>query len=156
MRWRPVAGSFDAKTIVPSSPHVAPRGAAGGGFRLEPALAGLADELNAAGIRAQVTIEPAGTVEPLVDLLVDPVARRADRGDRLAHLHLDLAGEAGNGVGRFARELGVDLILIGSHGHSRLAHILLGSTVERVVRHASCPVLTVRPQSAETAAASPA
>lgn len=37
-----------------------------------------------------------------------------------------------------------DLIVIASHGHPSLAHVILGSTVERVVRHASCPVLVVR------------
>jgi universal stress protein A len=44
-----------------------------------------------------------------------------------------------------AREDGADLILIATHGHSSLAHVLLGSTVERVVRYAPCPVLVVRP-----------
>jgi universal stress protein A len=39
-----------------------------------------------------------------------------------------------------------DLIIIATHGHSSLAHVLLGSTVERVVRHAPCPVLVVRRQ----------
>jgi nucleotide-binding universal stress UspA family protein len=39
----------------------------------------------------------------------------------------------------------VDLIVVGSHGRSGLAHVLMGSVAERVVRKASCPVLTVRP-----------
>lgn len=43
-----------------------------------------------------------------------------------------------------ARELEVDLIVMGTHGRSGLSHILLGSTAERVVRSAPCPVLTVR------------
>ncbi|MCF7708834.1 MAG: universal stress protein [Verrucomicrobia bacterium] len=43
-----------------------------------------------------------------------------------------------------------DLIIIGSHGHSALRHILLGSTVERVIRHAHCPVLVIRPPSEKT------
>ena len=42
-----------------------------------------------------------------------------------------------------------DLILIASHGHSSLAHVVLGSTVERIVRHAPCPVLVVRPAEHE-------
>jgi universal stress protein A len=33
---------------------------------------------------------------------------------------------------------------MGSHGHTGLAHVLLGSVAERVVRHALCPVLVVR------------
>jgi universal stress protein A len=43
-----------------------------------------------------------------------------------------------------AKELNMDLIVITTHGHTGLAHVILGSTAERIVRHASCPVLTVR------------
>ena len=43
-----------------------------------------------------------------------------------------------------AREKAIDLIIMGTHGHSGLAHVLLGSVTEKVVRKAPCPVLTVR------------
>lgn len=43
-----------------------------------------------------------------------------------------------------ARIKKVDLIIIGTHGRTGLAHILLGSTAEKVIRHAPCPVLVVR------------
>jgi len=43
-----------------------------------------------------------------------------------------------------ARERKVDLIAMGTHGRSFLPHMLLGSTAERVVQNAPCPVLTVR------------
>ena len=43
-----------------------------------------------------------------------------------------------------ARELEVDLIIIATHGRTGLAHALMGSTAEGVVRHAPCPVLTLR------------
>ncbi len=43
-----------------------------------------------------------------------------------------------------AKSLGVDLIVIGTHGRTGLAHLLMGSVAERVLRHAPCPVLTVR------------
>ena len=43
-----------------------------------------------------------------------------------------------------AYEEDVDLIIISSHGHSGVQHILFGSTAEKVVRRAPCPVLTVR------------
>jgi universal stress protein A len=43
-----------------------------------------------------------------------------------------------------AEELGTDLIVISTHGYTGLTHVLLGSTAERIVRHAPCPVLTVR------------
>jgi nucleotide-binding universal stress UspA family protein len=45
---------------------------------------------------------------------------------------------------RFAREKDIDLIVMGTHGRSGLAHVLLGSVTEKVVRKAPCPVLTVR------------
>ncbi len=43
-----------------------------------------------------------------------------------------------------AKRLKAGLIVIGTHGRTGLSHVLMGSTAERVVRHASCPVLTVR------------
>ena len=43
-----------------------------------------------------------------------------------------------------AREHGADLIVMGTHGRTGLAHALLGSVAEKVVRKAPCPVLTVR------------
>jgi nucleotide-binding universal stress UspA family protein len=45
---------------------------------------------------------------------------------------------------RYAREADIDLIVMGTHGHTGLAHVLLGSVTEKVVRKAPCPVLTVR------------
>jgi universal stress protein A len=37
-----------------------------------------------------------------------------------------------------------DLLVVGTHGRTGLAHVVMGSVAERVVRHATCPVLTVR------------
>lgn len=48
----------------------------------------------------------------------------------------------------FAHALGPDLIIMGTHGRSGLTHLIMGSVAERMVRHAPCPVLTLR----ETAA----
>ena len=45
---------------------------------------------------------------------------------------------------RYAREQNMDLIVIGTHGRGPIAHMLLGSVAEKVVRKAPCPVLTVR------------
>ncbi len=39
---------------------------------------------------------------------------------------------------------GADLIVLGTHGRTGLAHVLMGSVAERVVRKAHCPVLTIR------------
>ena len=48
-----------------------------------------------------------------------------------------------------AREEDSDLIVVGTRGKTGLAHILLGSTAERVIRGAPCPVLSVRTDSAD-------
>lgn len=45
---------------------------------------------------------------------------------------------------RTAREKNADLIVIGTHGRTGIDHMLFGSTAEKVVRKATCPVLTVR------------
>ncbi|NOZ84832.1 MAG: universal stress protein [Deltaproteobacteria bacterium] len=45
-----------------------------------------------------------------------------------------------------ARELGVDLVIMGSHGKLAGDEVMMGSTAERVVRRAPCPVLVIKPQ----------
>lgn len=47
-------------------------------------------------------------------------------------------------IARYAEENAIDLIVMGTHGRTGLQHVLLGSVAERVLRHAKCPVLTVR------------
>jgi nucleotide-binding universal stress UspA family protein len=54
-------------------------------------------------------------------------------------------GDAAAEIVRVAKERQVDLIVIASHGRTGLGRILFGSTAEAVVRHASCPVLVVKP-----------
>ena len=54
-----------------------------------------------------------------------------------------LQGRPAAEIVRHAAEAGADLIVVGTHGRTGLAHVLLGSVAERVVRHARCSVLTV-------------
>jgi len=54
------------------------------------------------------------------------------------------SGVAHGEITEAAKSLKADLIVIATHGHTGLKHVLLGSTAERVVRHAGCPVLVVR------------
>ena len=87
------------------------------------------------------------------------VAARAQLDERLARLAA--AGIAGRQIhedGRpdelipkLARQEGADLIVMGTHGRSGLSRVLLGSVAERVLRQASCPVMTV-PPAEETSA----
>jgi nucleotide-binding universal stress UspA family protein len=44
-----------------------------------------------------------------------------------------------------AREEGADLIVLATHGRLGLAHMLIGSTAEKVIRYAECPVLSIKP-----------
>jgi len=50
-----------------------------------------------------------------------------------------------------AGDLKADLLCVGTHGRTGLAHLILGSQAERIIREAPCPVLTVKPQYAESA-----
>ncbi len=53
----------------------------------------------------------------------------------------------------YARAEKIDLIVIGTHGRGAIAHLLMGSVAERVVRLAPCPVLTIRSLEREAVAA---
>ena len=54
------------------------------------------------------------------------------------------SGYAATEILRIVEERQIDLLVMGSHGLTGLAHVLFGSTADRVVRRASCSVLTVR------------
>ncbi len=47
---------------------------------------------------------------------------------------------------KYAAEKEIDLIVVGTHGHTGLSRLLIGSVAEKLVRVAKCPVLTVHPQ----------
>jgi nucleotide-binding universal stress UspA family protein len=54
------------------------------------------------------------------------------------------AGEPAKGIISEAERLGVDHIVVGTHGRKGVAHLVLGSVAERVVREAKVPVLVVK------------
>ena len=70
----------------------------------------------------------------------------------IPHEHHLLFGEPGSAeitkpaevILKFANENGVDMVVLGTQGRSGLRHLLMGSVAEHVVRHAECPVTTVR------------
>ena len=55
-----------------------------------------------------------------------------------------LAGNPFLEIIRYAKTHGINLIVMGTHGRGPIAHMLLGSVAEKVVRKSPCPVLTVR------------
>ncbi len=75
--------------------------------------------------------------------VVDRVVGEA--GSRGVHTKVRLLrGIPAQQINETARELKSDLVVMGTRGRTGLAHVLLGSTAEGVVRGAPCPVLTVR------------
>jgi nucleotide-binding universal stress UspA family protein len=57
-----------------------------------------------------------------------------------------LAGYPGSTIVEFSRDNAVDLIVMGTLGKSGIEALLLGSVAGKVIRHAPCPVLVVKPQ----------
>jgi universal stress protein E len=53
----------------------------------------------------------------------------------------------GHGIGQFARQIGAELVVLGTRGKTNLRDVLLGSTAERVMRDAPCSILAVKPRS---------
>ena len=109
------------------------------------------------------TVGYSGMTEPLpIADITDQLEDSADRElpklaecDECAGLTVEeviVHGEAAAEIVRVARERDVDLIVISSHGRTGLGRILFGSTAEAVVRHASCPVLVLKPSQKEEAA----
>ena len=103
---------------------------------------------------------------PNVPELLETLIKGAE--SRLATLKasaaaLGLAAETAVTTGRpapaivaHAKQCGVDLIVMGTHGRTGLSHVVMGSVAERVVRTAPCPVLTLHatePAAATAAAA---
>lgn len=62
--------------------------------------------------------------------------------------HQLLYGDPVEEIVRLASESGANLIVMGTHGRTGLRRVLLGSVAEKVLRTASCPVMTVRPDLA--------
>ena len=56
-------------------------------------------------------------------------------------------GPAASCIAETAAELSADLVVIGTHGRTGVAHMLLGSVAEAVLRLTDCSVLTVRPDA---------
>jgi nucleotide-binding universal stress UspA family protein len=52
-------------------------------------------------------------------------------------------GNAYHGIRTIITETDVDLVVMGTAGHSKIEEMIIGSTTEKVVRHAHCPVLTI-------------
>jgi nucleotide-binding universal stress UspA family protein len=91
-------------------------------------------------------------VEPELQHEVDAAARKRvdallsneDRDVLRAEALVITSNVTAGTIVEYAKSTSVDLIVMGTHGRGAVAHLLMGSVAERVVRTAPCPVLTVR------------
>ena len=97
-------------------------------------------------------VPPLLMVEPIIaneemervnaSALRDLAAKYVQSGQEVtAHVKI---GRAFDAICAVARVIEADLLVIATHGHTGLKHLMLGSTAERVVQHSPCPVLVVR------------
>lgn len=80
--------------------------------------------------------------ESLRQSLDEVIATRV--GGAVAACGLLVVGHPASDIVRVSHEEGADLIVLSTHGRSGVGHLLFGSVAERVVRSATCPVLTIR------------
>jgi nucleotide-binding universal stress UspA family protein len=95
-------------------------------------------------------MDPDYTVNRLYldELMKDVTTKLTDLKTRAASLGIPVQSYVATGipseeVSTFARTQGAELIVVGTRGKTGLEHVLLGSTAERIIRMAPCPVLTV-------------
>ncbi|MCG8554413.1 MAG: universal stress protein [Proteobacteria bacterium] len=71
---------------------------------------------------------------------------RDDQIKEVADTQIKLIAEdsPADALTKYAKDNGVDLIVVASHGRTGLAHLLIGSVAEKVVRHSPCPVIVAR------------
>jgi nucleotide-binding universal stress UspA family protein len=91
------------------------------------------------GVIASNETKVVGAAKPTLDML----ARRQVPEELLERTVVRM-GRAPQEISRAAQGLKIDMIVVSTKGRTGLRRALLGSTAERIVRHAPCPVLTVR------------
>jgi nucleotide-binding universal stress UspA family protein len=107
------------------------------------------------GVDTAIVPEEGGAPIKLRDYAVANAEERlGDLADRLRKDGMEVVttvvvGDSVDEILRATAEAGADLIVMGTHGRTGLRHLLTGSVTEKVVRHATVPVLTVRVPDAE-------
>lgn len=101
------------------------------------------DPLMLAPIFESIPLPPQQSFETYAQDRLENWIPAADRDDLKLELHW-FHGHPLTRIIEFAADHRMDLIVMGTHGRGLVSHALLGSVAEKVVRHASCPVMTVR------------
>jgi universal stress protein A len=101
----------------------------------------------AGGVNPEVFTDDSPAVQAeLVEEAKDRLRHRitpADR-ERFAATTGIVSGYSARAIVDYATDRKMDLIVMGTHGRNGVAHLLMGSVAEKVVRNAPCPVMTVR------------
>jgi nucleotide-binding universal stress UspA family protein len=87
--------------------------------------------------------EPVDEAQALVDTARDAL-RRAGVADVNSRIDPGIAGQETQAILDVAKEIGADLIVIGTHGRSALAGLVIGSVTYRLIHLSTVPVLVVR------------
>ncbi|MGH7337577.1 MAG: universal stress protein [Myxococcota bacterium] len=99
-----------------------------------------------AGPGAVVPAPPVDTLElrRIAESALSDVAVEIERDVARVHMHVIESASIPDAIHELAGKVQADLISMGTHGRTGLAHVFLGSVAERVIRRAPCPVLTVQ------------
>ncbi len=97
--------------------------------------------------------DAAETLEAYLGQRLDGMARAGAVIDRDRIYDSVDFGQPAERILALANEVYADLVIVGTHGHSGVEHLVLGSVAETVLRNAHCPVLVMRPKHHRTDAA---
>jgi nucleotide-binding universal stress UspA family protein len=106
-----------------------------------------ADPANPEWAFPEVPPEYAQAVVQDAEKELDRRVERAASGKVKVRTRMTRGFDPGSDLLTVAEQENIDLIVMATHGRTGILHALAGSTAERVVRHATCPVLTVRPNA---------
>jgi universal stress protein A len=90
---------------------------------------------------------PMPTAQELADsaqIQLDTLVKEHLQGLEPAPVTKVLIGRPAEKIVEYADSVSADMIVMTTHGYSGVKHVLLGSTTEGVLRHANCPVLSIR------------
>jgi len=109
------------------------------------------DDPDAVGLYSEVYVPmpPEVRAALLTDVRRQLATRTAIAGHNKVTTEVLTGAPTARAIVEAAKQDGCDLIVMGTHGRHGMAHLLLGSVAERVVRTAQCPVLVVRRPSAQ-------
>jgi nucleotide-binding universal stress UspA family protein len=96
------------------------------------------------GMALPSVLDTTGDQLPPIESKLKKLCRRAATTQRLTVSPLVVIGNPYEKIVETAEQENIDLIIIATHGYIGFKRFYMGSTAERVVRHAPCPVLVVR------------